>query len=457
MLVVKRGELNSYVSSNVSAEWERRNFVKKVDRYMESSINKVLVISGLRGVGKTVGLLQAIQDQDAVYITAQQKEQETIDDYFMLLQNSDAKIIVIDEYSWIKDREKLDGFLFTLVQQGKRVIITGTESIILTYLNYGDLIHRLDIEHVTYFSYEEYCNLHSYEISLRSCESYLKQGGLFESYVINNYNSMSNYVKTAIIDNLVAYCGERLDRDVITTIVYTILYKAVCDSTIRNVPVLRNDYLSLVDFLELMNANVSYPIETFDFDEIASTLEAAGIIVRIQNYRVKKEYRTYVTNPSITYQLIKCIYKLSEVDRNLMGYMFESSCVNALYFSQEFGHKLYYAEGRKSGIDFELDLIDIDESCSHNKAVHLFECKLSENTRLPERASLVNPILENLFADCEIQGRYVVYNGEHKEEYINGYRVVYDRIDNIIARQKGAIAMDNESQSLNAFDEYYKM
>lgn len=131
MLVVKRGELNSYVSSNVSAEWERRNFVKKVDRYMESSINKVLVISGLRGAGKTVGLLQAIQDQDAVYITAQQKEQETIDDYFMLLQNSDAKIIVIDEYSWIKDREKLDGFLFTLVQQGKRVIITGTESIIL--------------------------------------------------------------------------------------------------------------------------------------------------------------------------------------------------------------------------------------------------------------------------------------------------------------------------------------
>ena len=425
MLLIMQKDLDNYIQETISESWKMRDFVCDVQKYINSKSQKVFVVSGLRGVGKTVGLLQAIKGKDAVYLSAQALEVETSQDYIALLKTITSSIVVIDEYSWISDREELDKYLFILVQNGKRVIITGTESVTLEYLKYGALIHRTEVKHVTYFSYEEFCRVNSEKPSLQVCEKYLREGGLFKDYTINTYSSMKQYVKTAIIDNLVAYCSTQLDRSVITVIVYTILYKAVCDSTVKSVPVLKGDWLSLVDFLDLMEADVDLAIEASDFNEIATILETIGVVVKVQNYRIRSEYRTYIVNPSITYQLIKCIYKLDTVDRGLMGYVFESSCVCALYFSKQTEHQLYYAEGRKSGIDFEIDVAIIDNSYSHNRAVWLFECKLSENTVLPARASLVSDTVDSLFADNEIQGRYVVYNGVDREEIVNGKPVIY--------------------------------
>lgn len=441
MLYFKNDELTKYVKSNVSMNWNRRDFLTEVERYMESKLQKVLLISGLRGVGKTVGLLQAVYKKDAIYITAQKGEVETADDYLRILRNTDTSVIVLDEYSWIKNREDLDAYLFTMVQNGKRVIVTGTESIIIENLRYGELIHRTLTLHVTYFSFSEYCRLNNLEMTLNNCESYLKVGGLFEGYVLDTYGSMFSYIKSAVINNLVVYCGKRLDQGIISAIVYTILYKAVCPSTVGNIPVYHGDVLSLGEFLDLASVDAVSPISEVDFDEISTILAQTGIIAKIQNYRVRSEYRTYVMNPSITYQLIRCIYNVATVDRTLMGYMFESACMCLIDSSKLYGHKVYYLEGRRAGIDFEVDAVVIDESYSHNRSAWLFESKLSENTKLPEKASLVSNIVSNLFADFNILGRYVIYNGANKVELINGAEVIYGNMDEIISYYREDLAV----------------
>lgn len=430
MLYLEREQLDVYIANNIDTSWRYRDFVQDIKDYIKSSVPRVLLISGLRGVGKTTGLLQSIKGVDAAYITAQLDEDETAEDYRIKLKQCDAHTIVLDEYSWVKGRETLDGLLYTLVQNGKRVIITGTESITLNYLKYGNLIHRLIIEHVTYFSYHEYCRLNNKALTLKSCEEYLEKGGLFEDYIVTNYNSMLDYIKTAIIDNLVAYCKGSLSKDVISIIVYSILYKAVCDSVIEYAPIYKGNYLSLVDFLELANVNPNYPIEASDFDEISSILESVGVLVKVQNYRLKKEYRTYIVNPSLTYQLIKCIYKLDVVDRHFLGYIYESSCMCYLYFDKPSEHTVYYAKGRRGGNDFEIDILIIDESYSHNRPAWVFECKLSNNTVLPETASIVNDTIDNLLADNDIISRFVLYNGDYKVETINGRNITYTNLFN---------------------------
>jgi hypothetical protein len=51
---------------------------------------------------------------DVLYITAQKGESNAADDYMRLLRECEESVVVIDEYSWIDGRDKLDAFHFTL-------------------------------------------------------------------------------------------------------------------------------------------------------------------------------------------------------------------------------------------------------------------------------------------------------------------------------------------------------
>lgn len=114
----------------------------------------------------------------------------------------------MDECSWIEGYRELVSILHGLTQQGKRVIISGTESISLEYLKYSDLIHRIKIIHTTYFSFAEFCKVFNRSQNYDSCIEYLKIGGLFKDYVITSFYSLKDYVDKALISNVSAYVHE---------------------------------------------------------------------------------------------------------------------------------------------------------------------------------------------------------------------------------------------------------
>ena len=94
-------------SLEIDPAWNKRYFTARVEQHLKGCTEKVLVVSGLRGTGKTVGILQAADTFDALYVTAQKDEVQTVADYVDLLKETDKKYIIIDEYGWIRDRRYL--------------------------------------------------------------------------------------------------------------------------------------------------------------------------------------------------------------------------------------------------------------------------------------------------------------------------------------------------------------
>ena len=442
MLILRGTDLQKYKALNIKEDWKERDFVKYVRDYFSSKTHKVLFISGLRGVGKSTGLLQATNKLDALYILAQDSISNSFEECKNILLNCSEKYIVIDEYSWIEKYEELAGLLFSLVQNGKRIVITGTETAVIERVKFGKLIHRIEIKHVTYFSYSEFCTLNNMPFSLASCEKYLEIGGLFEPYIIRSYGDMDNYLRDAIIDNLVKYCNGMYDDDTIKLYVYTILYEAVCSSTKESITVFNNDILNLSEFLDLFDINFNTIIDENILENIMNVLKDIGVVVLVPNWRRRNQFRSYVVNPSITYQLIKCIYRLKDLPRYFLGYIFESVCMCHLFFNKNDGHSLFYLIGRRRSKNFEIDALIIDENRDHNKPLWLIECKLSDSTDLPEDASIVSDVVEELYADYSIQARFIVYNGIHCRSIVNNRDIVYDNLDNIIRMYKGLLTLD---------------
>ena len=184
MKVLSGETLENYKSNELKykPEWNRRYFVCDVIDYLNESTEKVLAVSGLKGTGKTIGILQACEAFDILYVLIQNDNMDNGSDVIDLLMNTDKKYIVIDQYSWIKDRDELDRYLLTSVQNGKRIILTAGVSMTLEVLNYGSLIHRVRVLHTTLFTYREYLDLYDYSPNKETCEKYLKEGGLFSEY-----------------------------------------------------------------------------------------------------------------------------------------------------------------------------------------------------------------------------------------------------------------------------------
>ena len=96
MQIIDKSNYDEYLNDNgISALWRERDFVPEIKKYMDSSLSKVLIISGLRGTGKSVGVLQAIRDRDAVYIIMEQGICTSADDLLTVLKNRKEKILFI--------------------------------------------------------------------------------------------------------------------------------------------------------------------------------------------------------------------------------------------------------------------------------------------------------------------------------------------------------------------------
>ncbi len=397
----------------IQPDWNQRDFTNRVRQYLESRTEKVLAICGLRGTGKTVGILQAAEGFDPVYILAQKESEKTGRDYIDFIKNTDKNIILIDEYSWIKDRKDLDYYLITAIENGKRIVITGTESITLDYLNYGALNHRVDAIHTTMFPYDEYKRIYNLSNDQKTCNEYLTEGGLFKPYAIKDYDSMKKYVENAIVENLAGYLKDEMAEEKARTLTYAVLFKAVCPSNLSSVPVLRESRVMLDNFLDTMGINTTIEINERDLGRVADIFEHTGIITRIPNLDdnslVKEQY--YINNPSLTSHLIKAAYGLPSLDDATLGHIFEACAMVQLSNNKLSEHDIYFfnSEGQSSVPNKEIDIVITDKKQEH---IYLFECKHSQSHKIKTNATIATGYLEKkYFQDADIDGRYVIYNG----------------------------------------------
>ena len=227
------------------------------------------------------------------------------------------------------------------------------------------------------------------------------------------------------------------DEQLIRQAVYSILYEAICSSTISRLPLYKVNHAPLDNYLDVFDIDtaVEYPKGKFRqaVRRVSEILEQIGVIVivknavmdfmseddydYIDNLNIEKtpKYKTYIVNPSLTCQLIMAVYNLQDIDNYVLGNVYKACVMSYLAFYKESNDKLYFIDFTgKSGKNFELDALmvkGIDE-----RYLYLFECKHKLSAKVQKKNTIVSQsladFLEERFPNSEIDGKCYVYPGE---------------------------------------------
>lgn len=439
-IIKENKELQQFIQEKIDefSIFAERDFVSQVKAYTSSSIKQVLLITGLRSTGKTIGALQGIETEDAIYISPVYKGSVSEIEILNFLEKNSHKTIIIDEFGWIDGIEKLPSYLGNIVDNGIRVIITGTESAIIHGLKNTGLIHRALEIHTTYFSYEEYCRLYGVQKNPATLDNYLSRGGILNLDITGSDSALRDFIKTSILDNFTSYYPE-YDADQVKLAVYTCFYNCIINSIeierMEKVPVYPfGNTMFYEDYLNHFGIRTDIVMDKDIFREIVSQMDRLKIVIPVENLRNPLQKRYYITNQAITCQLIRAIYGENVLDSSRRGYIFEASVVCNAYYHKNNDCAIKYLYTRKHGRELEIDFILIE-----NKEAYLFECKHSSGTQnnqlVVATSSLVMDTIPLLLGnyDISIMGRYVIYAGEPKYQCINEKDVVFTDDWNIVS------------------------
>lgn len=178
---------------SVIQKYSKRKEYKDVLDYLNSSSDKILAISGLRRTGKTVLLsqlfLELTEDKCDFILVG---DNEPIENIIRHIDNSNKNIFLIDEVTRIRNIDDMSMLYGKYTKYGKKIIISGTESLSFEILKDYTLYDRVDIIELLPLPYNEYKRLTN-----GSLEDYIYNSGLFYGNTDNLLLSISqNIIKS---------------------------------------------------------------------------------------------------------------------------------------------------------------------------------------------------------------------------------------------------------------------
>ena len=425
----KEKKKKEIIAATGSKTIKERDFVPEIrEHFFESDIDKILVVSGLRATGKTTGLLQAVKNHcNVLYIEASQEKKTTAEDCIKILDDAPERFIIIDEYSWIQDRRRLDQRLCELMAEGKRIAVTGTDSIALDYLSKGGMPHRALYKNVNLFTYQEFCRIYNRAYDKKSADDFIKMGGIFLDYAIETFDDMKTYINDAVISNYKNYLG--ISEEKAKAIIYDIMYLAVCPSDANRVfyPNSRKNDIQYQRMLSALNIDPFVEFDAFDLKRASDILEKTGFIVKTHDIFHPEEFRLNLVNPSLTYQMTFAVFGDLPANRR-MGMAFEAYTVSYLSSLLHDTDKLYYLNLGAGHPELEIVVFSGENHC-----VYLMDAKEQDDCRLPDNKSLVAQSVVDAFDGVTVNGRYVICNAEYEKASIhNGKPVVFTCLESDI-------------------------
>lgn len=455
--------LKGYVDSSLIGIKEERDFVRDISNHIVSRFNRVLAISGLRGTGKTTGMLQAIRDinsyDEAAYISIDEDRGLSCSDLSIIIDDgcSSAKYIFIDGITRIQGFCKNSAFLYDkLCMSGRKVVISGTDSLTLLKSEESALYHRVKIQNVTLIKYTE-----AYRTIGQSFSEYLSMGGLYKADAIGDIQGLMRYIDTAVIDNIMntltknnkitsllglAGIEEEKLRIMVFKILYTVIYTSTQKDKALNIQRLIDIFEyrenELDDILDMVTKRLRLDIKIIPTKaEILSVLESMeqiGFLVKALNieYRYKStsnedEYKYYITNPSLTNQVLYSVVEVMKAKgykahvmasvKGFMGYILESVVMSHLAdICNKFKYDLYYYRDSKSKeIDVVIQKEDKDIFTDDVSKYVVYEIKLTDNPDIAVlKSRWINDgeVLQNILGWAgEIKSKGILYMGESRK------------------------------------------
>lgn len=453
MTIVDKTNYKKYLLDNeVDCRWQKRDFVSELEKYMDSSLNKVLLVSGLKGTGKSIGVLQAMQGRNAACIVLRQGVSVSAEDLVQALSVRKETIIVVDGCDLVQDRRNtvLVEFFYRLVSRGKRVIIAGSKPLCLEALKIGPLAHRTITLHTTYVSFSEYCRLYNKPMVLSVCKEYLVHGSNFRKFTARDKRIIIDYVRDMVVTDLrefVCNCEKLLDTTKISNIMRVLVCKIALDLAHCNSNFLQNrTVVSIQATLEKLSITLkSIQISSSDVETVVDLLCRTGILVKIPSllgetgnnqYELCNGYRVFVTNPALAYQIATVAFTDCGVD-SILELVYMANCAVDLYFRKQAIDAIYYAELEKAD-DYENVIIISSNDDYRKKQFYLFECRYQGVVSVGCESLLVtsdklNEVLKNKFPDSEVCGRFIIHPGNSDwQKCRNGTEVAIVKQDNTL-------------------------
>lgn len=432
--------LEAYIRSSIDKSWKCRDIVDSIVNYFDNPYKGMMFgLTGLRGTGKTVSLLQALVKMnklsESMYVTLATDSDIDCAGLCSYLESQlgGIKYLVIDEATRIKNLIKNGDTLFEELKRfGIAVVLSGTDTLALAISSGDGLFHRIVEHNITFISLAEYERILCNETDkTRVVVSYIKSGGLMAPDNVKDFDTFKVYVNTAIVDNilntvsknkgvsdfnLVSKMSDTKLRSIVFGILYSIGYKAwridkaleeSSDPFGENVGGsvrFKNNFSRVINALSLsslinkaeivkmvcrtLGVSDVVTVAQSELNEVLDYLEKLGIIVGLENIAPSShEVQYFVVNPSIYNQVYSEVIKAVDNEslaggrpirlKAVYGSVFESAViVHAMWYAERHGLEAGYFRNSR-GREIDLIVYKLLDSFDFDESIY-YEIKLTD-------------------------------------------------------------------------------
>ena len=272
---------------SLKKETVRRVILNEILRWMKD--DRVIILTGVRRCGKST-LLKQMMSEVSGWCYLNFEDERMLDfraqDFEMLNEvlidaYGPAKIYFFDE---IQNIDKFETFVRRLQDEGKKIIITGSNAILLSKEFGTRLTGRYKSFEVYPFSFSEFLTFRKKEFKKE--EWYISEKKVAILKQFNGYleiGGLPEYVKNQ-------------DEDYIRTIFENILYKDI----ITRYSLKREKIIK-----ELINILATNASSSFTYNSLKNTLGLSNAIT-------VKEYISYLSNSYLFFELLKVSYSIRQ-------------------------------------------------------------------------------------------------------------------------------------------------
>lgn len=511
-------DLKSFVTAYDVQRLKRRDFVYSIEGFHTSSHFRVMGISGLRGSGKTTGMLQAIADLDdyshIAYIEI--LDSMTCAELRDILGQLPKGIswIFIDEITKVTDLITNSAFLCDVFVD-KRFVICGTDSLSLLKTRSSALQHRILFVEISFIDFVEAQRTMGVTLG-----QYLEIGGLYTASYFSDVAGVREYLNTSVVDNIMhtianakrcnlervgedeAVQGSVVDiangyldnataaelRKIVFLIVYSVIFKDLSKYT-------ENVASRLVNLFDL-SYTTAYTAQsmnelvcaTFHFDPavkisksvffaVVDLLVELGLLIKVSNIAVSRDsqdFNYYLTNQCVANVLLSEVISAIKQGTGLQttaaakqvgvraqrGVLLESLLMaHASRFCKKHGYHLHYY---RDELGREVDMVVAADSIDWGTKLILREIKMTADLDTAVVKSIwINDegVNNSLGGEDKVLSRGIIYTGRSDKFKAFSTPDVYgtkSKTKEQIERENAGIRLFSAEEFFKNSDEYLR-
>ena len=345
------------------------------------------------------------------------RDNDSIDNIINHIDNSNKEIFLIDEIIKISNINDLSILYDKYTKYGKKIIISGTESLIFEIFLNSILFDRAEIIRLLPLTFIDYVNLIKIEE-----DKYLKSSGLFYENKDNLILSIAeNIVKSILkIEDETTYYSELIDS-IIKILILKIVWTDELIESIKFSSIgIRKDDVQQINEQLIKNIIEKTPeieyLNYKDIDIIYNYLLKLKVITEFKNINDESKIKKIIPIPRILTDLYNKIMYYCQ-NKNIF---YSKKQIKGLLFEKEMNVQSYLTNSKLKRYTLDTSYEEVDEIIELPNNISVIDYKISDDIELlKSRINLqnINNIKEILSKHFKKEIYYkIVYNGDTKSE-----------------------------------------